>query len=113
MKNFLFFLTFFYPTPPRNRKILRLTFFSEIPTKSAQKSRYARSSFIFYKLRIFRRDHGNTHTPTHTHTLFFGPIMRKERAYHHFLESFFCSLLLLLSPKTHSNHLFRQISDRK
>ena len=62
MKIFFFFFYFFLPTAPRYRKKLPLTFFSEIPRKSAQKSRYARSSFIFYKLRFFHRHHANTQT---------------------------------------------------
>ena len=39
MKIFFFFFYFFLPTAPRYGKKLALTFFSEIPRKSAQKSR--------------------------------------------------------------------------
>ena len=56
-------------------------------------------------------------TRTHhliTHTLFFRPIMCKKRALHLFLKiTFFSSLLLLLTPETLPNHLFRQTSDQK
>ena len=56
-------------------------------------------------------------TRTHhlpTHTPFFQPIMSKKRALHLFLKiTFFCSLLLLLTPETLPNHLFRQTSDQK
>ena len=53
------------------------------------------------------------HLPTHT--LFFRPIMcKKKRALHLFLKiTFFSSLLLLLTPETLSNHLFRQTNDQK
>ena len=55
-----------------------------------------------------------THTPTHTHTPFFRHIMPKKSAEHLFLKiTFFSSLLLLLTPETLSNHLFRQTSDQK
>ena len=50
---------------------------------------------------------------THTHTLFYGPIMRKNRAEHLFLEiTFFYSLIFLLTPEKLPNYLFRQISDK-
>ena len=56
-------------------------------------------------------------TRTHhlpTHTPFFRPIMSKKRALHLFLKiTFFCSVLLLLTPETLPNHLFRQTSDQK
>ena len=56
-------------------------------------------------------------TRTHhlpTHTPFFRPIMCKKRALHLFLKiTFFCSLLLLLTPETLPNHLFRQTNDQK
>ena len=49
-----------------------------------------------------------------THTPFFRPIMCKKRALHLFLTiTFFCSLLLLLTPETLPNHLFRQTSHQK
>ena len=56
-------------------------------------------------------------TRTHhlpTHTLFFRHIMPKKRALHLFLKiTFFCSVLLLLTPETLPNHLFRQTIDQK
>ena len=40
--------------------------------------------------------------------------MCKKRALHLFRKiTFFCSLLLLLTPETFPNHLFRQTSDKK
>ena len=40
--------------------------------------------------------------------------MPKQRASHLFLKiTFFCSLLLILTPETLPNHLFRQTSDQK
>ena len=56
---------------------------------------------------------GQMHLPTHT--LFFRPIMcKKKRALHLFLKiTFFSSLLLLLTPETLPNHLFRQTNDQK
>ena len=53
------------------------------------------------------------HLPTHT--LFFRPIMCKKNAlYTFFLKLlFFSSLLLLLTPETLPNHLFRQTNDQK
>ena len=52
------------------------------------------------------------HLPTHTP--FFRPTMCKKRASHLFLKiTFFCSLLLLLTPETLPNHLFRKTNDQK
>ena len=57
---------------------------------------------------ITRKHHLPTHTP------FFRPIMSKKRALHLFLKiTFFCSLLLLLTPETIPNHLFRKTNDQK
>ena len=56
-------------------------------------------------------------TRTHhlpTHTPFLRPIMSKKRALHLFLKiTFFCSQLLLFTPETLPNHLFRQSNDQK
>ena len=56
-------------------------------------------------------------TRTHhllTHTPFFRHIMSKKRALHLFHKNaFLSSLLLLLTPETLPNHLFRQTSDQK
>ena len=56
-------------------------------------------------------------TRTHhlpTHTPFFRHIMPKNSALHLFLKiTFFSSLLLLLTPESLPNHLFRQTSDQK
>ena len=69
--------------------------------------------FHFFKITFFfavitRTQHLPTHTP------FFRPIMCKKSALHLFLKiTFFSSLLLLLTPETLPNHLFRQTSDQK
>ena len=48
-----------------------------------------------------------------THTPFFRPIMCKKRL-HLFLKiTFFCSLILLLTPETLPNHLFRKTNHQK
>ena len=57
---------------------------------------------------ITRKHHLPTQTP------FFRPIMSKKRALHLFLKiTFFCSLLLLLTPETLPHHLFRQTNHQK
>ena len=62
----------------------------------------------FFSAVITRTYHLPTHTP------FFRPIMCKKRALHLFLKiTFFCSLLLLLTPETLPNHLFRQTKHQK
>ena len=62
----------------------------------------------FYSAVITRTHHLPTHTP------FFRPIMSKKRALHLFPKiTFFCSLLLLLTPETLRNHLFRQTNHQK
>ena len=62
----------------------------------------------FFSAVITRTHHLPTHTP------FFRPIMSKKRDLHLFLKiTFFCSLLLLLTPETLPNHLFRQTNDQK
>ena len=62
----------------------------------------------FFSAMITRTHHLPTHTP------FFRPIMSKKRALHLFLKiTFFCSLLLLLTPETLPNHLFRQTNHLK
>ena len=62
----------------------------------------------FFTAVITRAHHLPTHTP------FFRHIMSKKRALHLFLKiTFFCSVLLLLTPETLPNHLFRQTNDQK
>ena len=62
----------------------------------------------FFSAVITRTHHLPTHTP------FFRPIMSKKRALHLFLKiTFFCSVLLLLTPETYPNHLFRKTNDQK
>ena len=64
--------------------------------------------FTFFSAVITRTHHLPTHTP------FFRHIMSKKRALHLFLKiTFFCSVLLLLTPETLPNHLSRQTSDQK
>ena len=61
----------------------------------------------FFSAVITRTHHLPKHTP------FFRTIMSKKRALHLFLKiTFFCSLLLLLTPETLPNHLFRETSDQ-
>ena len=64
MKIFFFFFYFFLPTAPRNRKKLPLTFFSRGKSFPAFKFHFLQISEITRK----------------QHTLFYGPIMRKNRA---------------------------------
>ena len=62
----------------------------------------------FFSAVITRTHHLPTHTP------FFRHIMSKKRALHLFLKiTFFCSVLLLLTPETLPNHLFRQTNHQK
>ena len=62
----------------------------------------------FFSAVITRAHHLPTHTP------FFRHIMSKKRALHLFLKiTFFSSVLLLLTPETLPNHLFRQTNDQK
>ena len=62
----------------------------------------------FFSAAITRTHHLPTHTP------FFRPIMTKKRALHLFLKiTFFCSVLLLLTPETFPNHLSRQTYHQK
>ena len=62
----------------------------------------------FFSALITRTNHLPIHTP------FFRHIMSKKRALHLFLKiTFFCSVLLLLTPEILPNHLFRQTSDQK
>ena len=64
---------------------------------------------ITFFFAVINRTH---HLPTHTS--FFRPIMCKKRVLHCFLKiNFFCSLLLLLTPETLPNHLFRQTKHQK
>ena len=73
---------------------------------SALKFHFLQITFFPPKLR------GHIHLPTHTR--FFRHIIPKKRAKHLFLKiTFFSSVLLLLTPETFPNHLFRQTSDEK
>ena len=75
-------------------------------TRSALKFHFLQ--ITFFSAMITRTHHLPTHTP------FFRPIMSKKRALHLFLKiTFFCSLLLLLTPETLPNHLFRQTNHLK
>ena len=63
---------------------------------------------IFFSAVITRTHYLPTDTP------FFRPIMSEKRALHLLLKiTFFCCLLLLLTPETLPNHLFRQTSEQK
>ena len=73
---------------------------------SALKFNFLQITFFFAV--IMRTHHLPTHTP------FFRPIMSKKRALHIFLKiTFFCSVLLLLTPETYPNHLVRKTKDQK
>ena len=62
----------------------------------------------FFSAVITRTHHLPTHTP------FFRHIMPKKRAENLFLKiTFFSTLLLLLTPETLPNHLFRQTNHQK
>ena len=109
---FFFFLTFLHPTAPRNQKNYHLPFFSKfrlkVPENAAKRAQI--SCFTNY---LFSAVNTRTHTPTHTHSVF-RHIMPKERALHLFLKiTFFSSLLLLLTPETLPNNLFRQTNHQK
>ena len=113
-KNFFFFffyLTFLDPTAPRNQKFTTYLFFRNFNLKfpkmplSALKFHFLQ--ITFFSAVITRTHHLPTHTP------FFRHIMSKKRALHLFLKiTFFCSVLLLLTPETLLNHLFRQTNDQ-
>ena len=54
-----------------------------------------------------------THTPSRTHSVFPKHNAEKTRLTPFSKNYFFCSLLLLLTPETLPNHLFRQTNDQK
>ena len=109
---FFFFFPFFHPTTPRNRKNYHLPFFRNSDLKCPKMPLTALKFHIlqitFFSAVIPRTHHLATHTP------FFRHIMSKKRALHLFLKiTFFCSVLLLLTPETLLNHLFRQTNHEK
>ena len=62
----------------------------------------------FFSTVITRTHHLLTHTP------FFRHVISKKRSLHLFVKiTFFCSVLLLLTPETLPNHLFRQTNYQK
>ena len=79
-----------------------------MPKKAAKAAQVLFFTNYLFPAVITRTHHLPTHTP------FFRPIMCKKRALHLFLKiTFFCSLLLLLTPETLPNHLFRQTKHQK
>ena len=115
MKNFsflFFFLIFLHPTAPRNRKNYHLPFF-RISDFKCNKMPLSALKFHFLQITFFPpllRQH--IHLPKHTP--FFLPIMPQKRGSHLLLKiTFFSSLLLLLTPETLPNHLFRHTNDQK
>ena len=75
MKIFFFFF-FFLPTAPRNgKKNYHLPFFPKLREK-VLKNPAKRAQVSFFTNYVFSA----VITRTHTHTLFYGPIMRKNRA---------------------------------
>ena len=62
----------------------------------------------FFSTVITRSHHLLTHTP------FFRHVISKKRSLHLFVKiTFFCSVLLLLTPETLPYHLFRQTNYQK
>ena len=73
---------------------------------SALKFHFLQITFFFTV--ITRTHHLLTHTPFCRH------VMSKKRALHLFVKiTFFCSVLLLLTPETLPYHLFRQTNYQK
>ena len=67
---------------------------------------------FFTNYLFFRRNYANTYT--NPNTIRFSYPCLKNALHTFFLKlPFFCSLLLLLTDETLSNHLFRQTSDQK
>ena len=111
-KIFFFFLTFFHPTTPRNRKNYHLPFFRNSDLK-CPKMPLSALKFHFLQITFFSTVITRTHHLL-THTPFFRHIMSKKRALHLFVKiTFICSVLLLLTPETLPNHLFRQTNHQK
>ena len=109
---FFFFFTFCILPLLLIGKITTYLFFRNSDLKCPKMPRSALKfhflQITFFSAMITRTHHLPTHTP------FFRPIMSKKRALHLFLKiTFFCSLLLLLTPKTLPNHLFRQTNHSK
>ena len=109
---FFFFFGIFFTLPLLViGKITTYLFFRNFDLKCPKMPLSAQVSFFtnyLFSAVITRTHHLPTHTP------FFRPIMCKKRALHLFLKiTFFCSLLLLLTPETLPNHLFRQSKHQK
>ena len=75
MKIFFFFY-FFLPTAPRNRKKITTYLFFRNSEEKVLKNPAKRAQVSFFTNYVFSA----VITRTHTHTLFYGPIMRKNRA---------------------------------
>ena len=73
---FFFFLLFLHPTAPRNRKNYQSPFFSKFRLK-VPKTAAKRAQFSFFTKYLVSAVITQTHTPTHTHSLF-RPIMSKK-----------------------------------
>ena len=69
--------------------------------------------FHFLQITFFSAMITRTHTPTHTHSVFPTHYAEKTRLTPFLKITFFCSLLLLLTPETLPNHLFRQTNEQK
>ena len=107
-----FFTTFLHPTALRNRQNYHVPFFRNSALK-CPKIPISAPKFHFLQITSFSAVITRTHHLP-THTPFFRPILCKNRALHLFLKiTFFCSLLLLLTPETLPNHLFRQTYHQK
>ena len=75
MKIFFFFY-FFLPAAPRNEKKITTYLFFRNSEKKCSKKPAKRAQVSFFTNYVFSA----VITRTHTHTLFYGPIMRKNRA---------------------------------
>ena len=75
MKIFFFFLLFF-PTAPRNQKKITTYLFFRNSEEKVLKNPAKRAQVSFFTNYVFSA----VIMRTHTHTLFYGPIMRKNRA---------------------------------
>ena len=109
---FFFYLTFWMLPLLVIRKITTYLFFRnsdlKFPKMPLSALKFHFFQITFFSAEITRRHHLPTHTP------FFRHIMSEKRALNLFLKiTIFCSVLLLLTPETLPNHLFRQTNHQK
>ena len=88
-------------------KITTYLFYSKFRLK-VTKMPLSALKFHFLQITFFRREYAYTYTYPHTFR-FSDTLCLKNALYTFFFKLlFFCSLLLLLTPETLPNHLFRQ-----